>query len=53
MKAEMPWLQLEDEDLDSVKIPETPKKSRESSDFDLGTIVVVSGTPCRLDCSLV
>ena len=47
MKAEMPWLQLEDEDLDAVQeIPTTPKKSGQKSEVELTTIVVVSLFVC-------
>lgn len=43
MKAEMPWLQLEDEDLDSVQaVPSTPKKTPQPAELDVGTILVVS-----------
>ena len=39
----MPWLQLEDEDLDSTQtIPTTPKKSPQPAELEVGTILVVS-----------
>ena len=40
----MPWLQLEDEDLDIVgNVPATPKKTAPSAEhLDVGTILVVS-----------
>lgn len=37
----MPWLQLEDEDLDAA-IPSTPKKTAQPADAELTTIMVVS-----------
>ena len=43
MKAEMPWLQLEDEDLDGVQnVPSTPKKPPQAAELEVGTILVVS-----------
>lgn len=47
MKAEMPWLQLEDEDLDAVQsVPAAPKKAVQPAEVEMATIIVVSGT-CR------
>lgn len=47
----MPWLQLEDEDLDMVgNIPPTPKKTAPPSELDAGTILVVSGGRCGGVC---
>lgn len=38
----MPWLQLEDEDLDNVQnVPATPKKATQAADLEVDTIMVV------------
>ena len=42
MKAEMPWLQLEDENLDALKTASTPIKGSKNAAAEAATIVVVS-----------